>query len=75
MDLPSHLINVRRLTSSISCQAGFATASLDRRYSKLNGGRLSSGGGGSDDVVRQNVTTRITTFPVATSAATVILSG
>lgn len=73
MDLPSHLVNVRRLTSSISCQAGFATASLDRRYSKPNGGRLSNGA--SDDIMRQNVTTRITTFPVATPASTVILSG
>ncbi|KAF1757995.1 hypothetical protein GCK72_014453 [Caenorhabditis remanei] len=73
MDLPGHLVNVRRLTSSISCQAGFATASLDRRYAKTNGGRMSSGC--SDDIIRQNVTTRITTFPVATPAATVILSG
>ncbi|CAI2351515.1 unnamed protein product [Caenorhabditis sp. 36 PRJEB53466] len=73
MDIPGHLINVRRLTSSISCQAGFATASLDRRYSKPNGGRLSNGC--SDDMVRQNVTTRITTFPVAPTASTVILSG
>uniref|UniRef100_A0A1I7T121 DUF3338 domain-containing protein n=1 Tax=Caenorhabditis tropicalis TaxID=1561998 RepID=A0A1I7T121_9PELO len=73
MDHPGHLINVRRLTSSISCQAGFATASLDRRFAKPNGGRLSNGG--TDDGVRQSVTTRITTFPVATPAATVILSG
>ncbi|CAO4374379.1 unnamed protein product [Caenorhabditis nigoni] len=73
MDLPGHLMNVRRLTSSISCQAGFATASLDRRYSKSNGGRMSSGC--PDDILRQNVTTRITTFPVATPVATVVLSG
>uniref|UniRef100_A0A8R1E269 FERM domain-containing protein n=1 Tax=Caenorhabditis japonica TaxID=281687 RepID=A0A8R1E269_CAEJA len=75
MEHPSHLTNMRRLTTSISCQAGFATASLDRRCTKPNGGRVSSGGCNTDDMVRQNVTTRITTFPVAPHASTVILSG
>ncbi|CAB3409293.1 unnamed protein product [Caenorhabditis bovis] len=73
--------NVRRLTSSISCQAGFATASLDRRYAKQqqqqqqqNGNRMPMNNA-SDDMCRQNVTTRITTFPVAPPHTTLLMSG
>ncbi|CAI5448954.1 unnamed protein product [Caenorhabditis angaria] len=61
-----------RLTTSISCQGGFATASLDRRKSNVQ--RIPMNGS-SDDMIRQSVTTRITTFPVAQPQNTVILAG